>query len=385
MNSAPNVDRIAAAIQPIYPTEETRRSVARGLARADHSVRLALAGELEGGTAEPEPAEPESTRYRLVCAADIETMEPPAQLLGEILFADTFAALIGPPGTGKSLLALDWGLCIRSGRPWISHQSASGAVVYVAAEGSAGIGQRLRAWRDYQAVNEPIDLRFVTEALPLMDSVEVDRFLAQVDTLGEPPALVVLDTLARCLVGGDENSARDVGLLIDGADRIRKETGATVLVLHHTTKAGDTERGSSALRGAVDTMLGLKVEDGITTLSVIKQKDAQPFEPIHLQLRQHLDSALFGAMRLDALTATGLTTGQAETLRLLHQSSMPEGLTNTEWKAAARVEDRTFQMHRKALWDKGLLVRDKPGHGGRYRVSDRGERLLSASVQRGAS
>jgi hypothetical protein len=36
------------------------------------------------------------------------------------------------------------------------------------------------------------------------------------------PALVVFDTLARSMVGGDENSARDMGQLIDGAEHVRQ-------------------------------------------------------------------------------------------------------------------------------------------------------------------
>lgn len=316
-------------------------------------------------------------RYQLRTAAELETMEPPPHLVGELLFQNTLASLFGAPGSGKSLLALDWSCCIRTGRPWIRHETRPGAVVYVAAEGSAGIGARLRAWRDYQAEPDPIDVHFVLEAVPLMQSLEVDRLLRQLATLPEPPALIVFDTLARCLVGGDENSSMDVGLLIAGADRIRTETGATVLILHHTNKGGDVERGSSALRGAVDTLISLKAEDGVVTLKAEKQKDAAPFDPIPLILTAHLDSAVFGARSSLHLSA-GVTAGALALLRLVQEQALPEGLTSSEWEDLSGLPRRTFFLHRKALWDKGLIHRDHPGRGARYTVTQRGKEAVGA-------
>src|SRR5438034_1345408 len=67
--------------------------------------------------------------------------------------------------------------------------------------------------------------------------------------------LVGVDTLARCFVGGEENSAKDMGLFVAGLDRLRAATGAAVLVVHHTGRESGRERGSTALSGAVDTLM----------------------------------------------------------------------------------------------------------------------------------
>ena len=66
-------------------------------------------------------------------------------------------------------------------------------------------------------------------------------------------ALVVIDTLARALAGGNENAPEDMGALIGNAKRIQEATGAAVLFVHHSGK--DTSRGSrghSSLKGAAD-------------------------------------------------------------------------------------------------------------------------------------
>jgi hypothetical protein len=89
--------------------------------------------------------------------------------------------------------------------------------------------------------------------------------------------------MARCMPGGDENSAQDVGRVIASADRIRRRNGAAVLLVHHTQKSGELERGSSALRGAADAMFALKNEDGLLTLECSKEKDAP--EPPDTRLR----------------------------------------------------------------------------------------------------
>ena len=55
----------------------------------------------------------------------------------------------------------------------------------------------------------------------------------------EEPKLIIFDTLARCMVGGDENSPLDMGRAVAAADRVRVETGAAVLLVHHPTKANN--------------------------------------------------------------------------------------------------------------------------------------------------
>ena len=109
--------------------------------------------------------------------------------------------------------------------------------------------------------------------------------------LSGPPVLIVLDTLARTMVGGDENTAKEVGEWVHGAQELQKKTGATVLTLHHSLKRQPrnkpvVERGSGALRGAVDTMMVVVKKGSTLTLSCQKQKDSEEFEDIPLLLKQ---------------------------------------------------------------------------------------------------
>lgn len=105
---------------------------------------------------------------------------------------------------------------------------------------------------------------------------------------GFPPKLIVIDTLARCSVGSDENSAQEMGYVIDGLMRIREATGATVLVVRHSGK--DTSRGmrgSNRLLGDLDTSIEVDRDQKSlsVTLNVLKQKDADEERGLHFTMQ----------------------------------------------------------------------------------------------------
>ena len=91
---------------------------------------------------------------------------------------------------------------------------------------------------------------------------------------GQVPALIVVDTLARAAPGQDENSARDMGRVVQSCDGFRKLYGCCVLLVHHTPKGGHDWRGSTAVWNALDTGLSVK-RTGLNsaTLKVERQKD----------------------------------------------------------------------------------------------------------------
>ena len=118
-------------------------------------------------------------------------------------------------------------------------------------------------------------LYFIGDAVNMLDSREVDTLVNVI--LPYRPVLVVIDTLARCMIGGDENSAKDMGLFVASCDRVKGATGATMAIVHHSGKSGSSERGSSALRAACDAMIEVKDDDGLMTASCTKSKDGKGF------------------------------------------------------------------------------------------------------------
>src|SRR5207244_7298239 len=74
------------------------------------------------------------------------------------------------------------------------------------------------------------------------------------------------------------NSAQDMGLFVEGCELVRREHGCTVLVVHHSTKDGSSERGGEALRNASFAMYRFEKAVGGRTVTVTcdRMKDAAP-------------------------------------------------------------------------------------------------------------
>ncbi|MDO5623036.1 MAG: AAA family ATPase [Paracoccus sp. (in: a-proteobacteria)] len=79
---------------------------------------------------------------------------------------------------------------------------------------------------------------------------------------------------ARSIGDADENASGHMTRVADAADRIAQQLTAHVMLVHHTGK--DIERGSrgsSALRGAVDTELSLvPMKQGLVRVAQEKQR-----------------------------------------------------------------------------------------------------------------
>jgi len=295
--------------------------------------------------------------------------------------------LFGPPESGKTFLAIDVALSLATGAQWHGRDVHAGLVVYVAAEGAGGFGLRLRAWIEANQKEHDLRMRAIEEPVQFMQDGDVEGFIEALQELQDRPVLIVIDTLARCLDGGDENTARDMGKVITGCDRIRRATGASVVLVHHSGKNGETERGSSALRGAVDTALAVsRAEDGGVIVSCEKQKDEARFEDLAFDLHV-VDLGTDGdgyPISSCVLSPRWSGTEGGESQGALGQASLKmckalwdsffeNGATSEQWMSASGVAKSSFYRNRKDLVERGYVERfDHKGHervriGQRYR------------------
>ena len=53
------------------------------------------------------------------------------------------------------------------------------------------------------------------------ESSQLLQLMEAIDAVGAKPGLIVLDTLARCFGGGDENSTQDMSRFVSACDAIR--------------------------------------------------------------------------------------------------------------------------------------------------------------------
>lgn len=89
--------------------------------------------------------------------------------------------------------------------------------------------------------------------------------------------LIIFDALTNLMSGTDENNVLSVEPVFENLRRLARESGATVLVIHHTNKQG-LVRGSSFISSSVDHLLGVESDphSDLVTISTIKARDLAP-------------------------------------------------------------------------------------------------------------
>jgi RecA-family ATPase len=218
---------------------------------------------------------------------------PEPKWLVEDHITDGLTVLYGPPGTGKTFLALSWALAISTGRQWFGHDVLHAPALYVSGEGGGGLARRISAWQsDTQTFGPRLYLVIGTVQLTHRDHVVALRD----DIHATGAKLIVVDTLARAMAGADENSSTDMGLLIQGLDWIRRDTGCAALVVHHSGVERTRPRGSSALFGAADTLIRVDGKDNTLDVTCEKQKEAAPFRRLSFALKQRVGSCVLGRL-----------------------------------------------------------------------------------------
>lgn len=229
---------------------------------------------------------------RLLTTAELVALPPPEWIVDGVLPARSLVLLYGPSTAGKSFVAIDLAAHLAAGRPWHGHPVRTSRVLYVAAEGVAGVGRRVDAWCSRHGV-EPgaLAVDWIPHPVNLGDDQAAAELARHTEQLAAQ--VVVVDTLARCCVGVDENSGRDMGLVVANCERLQA-AGASVLLVHHAGKdLLKGARGHSSLKAAIDAEFEVSVASkGLAGIKNTKQKDAPTAAPMALRITPHASSAV---------------------------------------------------------------------------------------------
>jgi biotin operon repressor len=282
---------------------------------------------------------------RIESFADITQYIKARYLVRPPLEDGAIAMLFGPSGHGKTFVGLDLACSIATGLPWGGMETRKSHVLYITAEGGRGFGRRVLAWYKHhrtgrenpRQLHADLDRNFhvIRHAVQVHNpNVRADLIKAISEHIltmeGEQIGLIVVDTLARCAAGLEENSSPDMTSLVNALADIKVRLGtdpppvyedtcnrhwqeeieavevnlpeiksttttATVdryepvmLLIHHTGKnAFDearqlVERGSSGLKAALDVVIGLEPATGAgpAALVTMKMKEEAPLLPM---------------------------------------------------------------------------------------------------------
>jgi len=229
----------------------------------------------------PKPKRPK-TKLKIVYSDEVTLSTKPRYLVKGVLDEHSNAVLYGKSNTGKSFLALDISMAIATGTKWGGRKVKQGAVLYLAAEAGDGIAHRLIASQKRYGVVKPAQAPFAYIPQPvnlLRDAGAAEAVLEALReaqaVLAQPIALIVFDTLAKVMAGGNENASEDMTNVADAIARIGLEAGCSTLTVHHSGKQQAAGmRGHSSLQASIDTELECVRlgDDGMSGPGVVKPR-----------------------------------------------------------------------------------------------------------------
>jgi hypothetical protein len=272
----------------------------------------------------------------LLDASSLDNMPTLEPLVGDLLHLDSLARIVGPSGHMKSFATIDLAGHVGTGMPWHGHYVRQGTVVYLVAEGARGIRKRVRAWEKHYGL-KMTDVLFLPRPVQAM-SPEWDTLIEAMRRL--QPQMIVIDTQARISVGVEENSAKELGLVVDRMEQLRSATAACVLVIHHTGHVGEHGRGSSSAKGALQSELhvskkGDNAKNIVVTVKVGKQKDDEEGGDLQFGLKV---ITLDGETKPDGRPVTSVVLESLDMRPPVIEPGTPEWLVTVLDKAKVPVE-----------------------------------------------
>jgi putative DNA primase/helicase len=215
---------------------------------------------------------PINSRYKLISAPDFAKLPAPDWRIKGVFPTTGLACVYGDSGAGKSFLCLDMAFAISTGSHWFDHPVKSAPVVYLALEASTGLVQRLNAWKQHRGQELPSTCQILDDDFDLTDPKGVDQLAA----ILPPDCVIFIDTLNRASGNADENSSKEMGAILRGAQCLQRSTNGLVVLIHHTGKnKGAGLRGHSSLHAALDSCMLIERHSNYHLWKMEKVKDEQ--------------------------------------------------------------------------------------------------------------
>lgn len=228
------------------------------------------------------------SRYNPLDLTDPGIARPVDWLVEGLMGKGWIGIAFGEPGSGKSWLSLSLAIAVLQGwDKWLGLPlQAQGKVLYIDEENPEDV--ILARLNQLGLRNQDLpNLRFLHE-----QNIRLDRDPSAVldEALGFDPTLIVVDALTRIHTKNENDAGEMSALFNDGLKPLARQTGATVLVLHHANKVTDGNsyrrmRGSVDIGAAYD--LALEVQATAPQMMAVKHfktRRGKLLPPINVQI-----------------------------------------------------------------------------------------------------
>ena len=185
----------------------------------------------------------------------------------------------GKYGHKKTFVALSAAVCVASGTKWLGQNTKQSNVLIIDEEsGEHTLLDRLQASIKGESQEEDLPIYYLSlSAFNFLKNENDIVYLKEYIELTESK-LVIIDSFADVMSGGDENTVKDNVPVLIKLRKVCEETGAGIILLHHTNKNGDI-RGSTSIGAALNSALKIVSDNGSSKIEISteKMRDAKTF------------------------------------------------------------------------------------------------------------
>lgn len=239
------------------------------------------------------PSDPATSIEMETMAVDMidflaEKIEAPQWLVQGVWPTGAIGFIIGPPKVFKSFFALEMGLAIANGVPFLGmFDVPMERTVLLIQEESSRAAFKERVSRASNVYGRTRNFHVISnKPFNLEDKLGYERL--KVDIAALRPSVLILDPLSS-FVRGNQNDAQNMGDFIRSLVDLRNEFDLSIVIVHHSKKADPKEfRGSSALYAASEVTIRMRrFDEGVARSRVtFEMKDDEAPTPMDVQFQQ---------------------------------------------------------------------------------------------------
>jgi hypothetical protein len=211
--------------------------------------------------------------------SDLLSPQPPVEwIVKDFIAEENLSIVYGDSGSGKTWMMLHMMGCIAVGNDWMGKEVRQAPVLLIDEEsGNNRLARRMQKIIPIMGGDETTPFYSISMAgVDLRDAsvlFDIEKIIIE-----NKIKLVCLDALMDLIPGADENSVKEILPAFSGLKKIIEKLGTTFVMIHHSKKDGGGYRGSSAIKGVVDTMIEIEkpLLSDIMKVAMTKNRDGEP-------------------------------------------------------------------------------------------------------------